>query len=87
MSDTHQAIIFQSHYIRPHRGRGLFWVATQGWRKNPDLGNERLQGVDGEFPDDVSQFTTKMINDPDYHDILTNLSDQPSDEEPPEAIS
>ena len=37
--------------------------------------------------DDASQFTTKTINDPGYHDIYDNIFDEPSDEDPPESIS
>ena len=53
----------------------------------PDVGHECLEEEDGKLSDDASQFTTRLINDPEDHDISDNLADWPSDEEPPEAIS
>ena len=58
------------------------WLLEDG-EIEPDSGDERLQEEDGELLDDASQFTTEMINDPEYHDISDNLADQPSDEELP----
>ena len=54
---------------------------------DPDSGDERLHEEDGELSDDASHFTTETINDPEYHDTSDNISDRPSDEEPPEAIA
>ena len=62
------------------------WLLEDG-EIEPDVGDERLEEEDHELSDDASQFTTRLINDPEDHDISDNLADWPSDEEPPEAIS
>ena len=61
------------------------WLLEDG-EIEPNLGDKLLQEEDGEFSDDASQFTTRLINDPEDHDISDNLADWPSNEEPPEAI-
>ena len=53
----------------------------------PDLGDERLQEEDGELSDNASQFTTETIDKTKGYDTSDNLADQPSDEEPTEAIA
>ena len=62
------------------------WLLEDG-KIEPDSGDERLQEEEGEFPDNASQFSTETIKYTEYHDIYDNLADQPSDEEPPEAIA
>ena len=69
------------------RGKVFFgWLLEDG-EIEPDVGDKCLQEVDGKFPDDASEFITKMINDPEDHDVSDNLADWPSDEDPPEAIA
>ena len=55
------------------------WLLEDG-EIEPYLSNKLLQEEDGEFSDDASQFATKTINDPKYHDISGNISDIPSNE-------
>ena len=55
------------------------WLLEDG-EIEPYLGNKLLQEEDGEFSDNASQFSTKTINDPKYHDISENISDIPSNE-------
>ena len=45
----------------------------------PDLVNENLQEYDGELSDEVRQFTTNKIYNPEDHYIYDTLADWPSD--------
>ena len=62
------------------------WLLEDG-EIEPDSDDECQQEEDGELSDDGSQFTTKIIDNTEDHDIFDNLARQPSGEEPPEAIT
>ena len=53
----------------------------------PYSGNERFQEDDGQFSNNVGQFTTKKIKNTKDHDISDNIANQTRDEDPTEEIS
>ena len=44
LSKTHTDIIFQSYFVRRHRGHGLFWMAARGWWNRSRFGRWTLAG-------------------------------------------
>ena len=69
------------------RGMVFFEQLLEDGEIDSYLGNERLKEDHDEFSHNASQFDTKTINNPKYHDIFDNISNRPSNENPTEEIS